>query len=94
MKTWPMDEGGIAVKTDGGVEEAKHAYREWLIREGDTFDGLDKVVERAKYREGWYRWTPCHPQSCYEGTQHHPGHIGYADGPGRGVWRGVLVDSW
>lgn len=51
-------------------------------------------VERLDARVGWYRWTPCHPSSCYDGGGH-SGHLGYTNRPGRGVFRGVfLTGGW
>jgi hypothetical protein len=88
---WPMEESGPVIKA-ASLDEAKAAYRQWLVTEGDTFDGLDKLVEQAKYREGWYRWTPCSPRSCYDHGGHRPGHLQYEKAPGRGVWRGVQVN--
>lgn len=60
---------------------------------------VDPLAEEREHRErvnalearvGWYRWTPCHPNSCFDGGGH-SGHLGYATGPGRGVFRGVFL---
>lgn len=62
----------------------------------------DPLAEESWHREkvdallprvGWYRWTPCHPSSCFDGGGH-SGHLGYAHGPGRGVFRGVYLMGW
>lgn len=100
VTVWAMEDGGAVVKTDGGVEAAKAAYAEWLERRADLPHAAEwsvprelipGYVDRARYEDRWYRWTPCHPSSCYAGVQHRPGHLEYAQGPGRGVWRGVAV---
>lgn len=98
---WAMEDGGAVVKTTDGPDAAKTAYKEWLTRQADSAPWADwsvnaedipAHVEGMTYRERWFRWTPCNPRSCYAGTQHRPGHLTYLDAPGRGVWRGVLVD--
>jgi hypothetical protein len=96
-----MFEGGAVVKTDGGVEAARAAYAAWLAgiagapyedNHSMNLEDIPGHVARMTFREGWYRWTPCNPRSCFDGMQHRPGHLGYATGPGLGVWRGVTVD--
>jgi hypothetical protein len=91
VTVWPMEEAGPVIKVET-VDEARDAYRQWLVREDDTFDGLDALVDGAEYRAGWYRWTPCSERSCFDGGQHRPGHLQDATGPGRGAWRGVWVN--
>lgn len=103
-KVWPMDEGGFAVRA-ADTEAAKAALAEWLMEEpnreraglwipadGDPATDVAEYVGSRLYREGWYRWTPCNPRSCYDGMQHRPGHLSWRDGPAAGVWRGVAVD--
>jgi hypothetical protein len=106
VKVWPMTEGGFAVRA-ADPSAAKAALAAWLTDEPDRLDLIgvwaepdDAAVVRAatEYvaalpcREGWYRWTPCNPRSCYDGTQHRPGHLTRDGGPRRGTWRGILVD--
>ena len=42
-------------------------------------------------RSGWFRFNPCHESSCFDGGGH-AWHIGYVDGPGRGRFKGVLLE--
>jgi hypothetical protein len=96
-RLWPMEESGVVVKTAEGVGAARAAYIKYLSvgGEGDGLadaDDLRDHAERATAREGWYRWTPCSPRSCYDHGQHRPGHLQRAEGPGRGAWRGVTLD--
>ena len=93
IRVWPMDEGGVVVKTDEGVDVAKAAYAKWLRdTEEEGIDLSDSYAARMRAREGWYRWTPCSERSCYDLGNHRPGHLQYESGPGRGVWRGVTLD--
>lgn len=91
MKVWPMDEGGPVIKA-ADLEEAKAAYADWLVREDTCGDDIADQVERATYREGWYRWTPCSQRSCYDHGNHRPGHLQTAEQGSRGAWWGVAVD--
>jgi hypothetical protein len=90
---WPMDEGGIVVKTDS-VDEARVAYWAWLVEEGELPPEAQQRADRAPVRgPRWYRWVPCSPRSCYDGGNHRPGHLEPASGPARGAWRGVEVNT-
>lgn len=41
----------------------------------------------------WYRFNPCHPSSCWDPFDApHAWHLGEANGPGRGNWRGVRLE--
>lgn len=99
-KVWPMSEGGYAIRA-ADTTAVKAALSAWLVEvagapyEHDhsmNLEDIPEYVDSRSYREGWYRWTPCNPRSCYDGTQHRPGHLSWRDGPAAGVWRGVLVD--
>jgi hypothetical protein len=90
-KLWPMEGGGAVVKVDD-VEQAKTAYRDWLLVEEEWAPAdIDKHLSKVTVRAGWYRWTPCSERSCFDHGNHRPGHIKYEEAPGRGVWRGVLL---
>jgi len=47
-------------------------------------------VDFTALEPAWYRWTPCHTSSCYDGGGH-SGHLQRVDQPGRSIWRGVEV---
>jgi hypothetical protein len=99
IKVTRMAEGdGYMVARTDDVEAARQAAREhvradaptWYAPEDvqDSVDGVDRLIPRV----GWYRWTPCHESSCFDGGGH-SGHLGYANGPGRGVFRGVYLQG-
>ncbi len=90
---WPMEEGGVVVKTDD-VNAARWAYADWLVEEGDDPAEATVRAEQAPVRgPRWYRWIPCSPRSCYDGGNHRPGHLEPSTGPARGAWRGVEVNT-
>jgi len=92
-----MDEGGYAVRGTEDVTEARVAVLRHLMWDGPYADDeLDEAIRLALHlattaRRLW-RWTPCHPSSCFDGGGH-SGHLGYPDRPGPGVWRGVVFYS-
>lgn len=95
-----MDADGYVVQRTDDVDAARQAAREWERKrceeDGYEPEELAEVVgriDRLTPRVGWYRWTPCNDNSCYDGGGH-SGHLGYANGPGRGVFRGVYLQGW
>lgn len=54
-------------------------------------DAVGLVADTADRGHRLWRWNPCHPSSCYDGGGH-VGHIGAADAPGHGVFRGVYLE--
>lgn len=95
----PMDEGGYVVRGTRDPDTAREACRPHVIEDMgyspdlDPPDAPDKALASlGAGRPGLYRWTPCHPRSCYDGGGHR-GHLQYVDRPGRGVWEGVLFYS-
>jgi hypothetical protein len=107
IKVTPMMDGdGYMIARTDDVDAAREAARQWERDRADEDAGPDGLSEwDAQYRDelvacvdrlvprvGWYRWTPCHESSCYDGGGH-SGHLGYADGPGRGVFRGVYLQG-
>lgn len=98
-------DGYVVARTDD-VETAREAARQWErdravedagpagLTKWDEEDRDERVASIDKLRPcvGWYRWTPCNERSCYDGGGH-SGHLGYADGPGRGVFRGIYLEA-
>lgn len=85
------DDGGCVVGGTSDVDEAREAVRLWA-QAGMGFDTAEEADEYtdgcAVGRRGWFRWNPCHPNSCWDGGGH-CGHLDYRDGPGRGHWQGI-----
>jgi hypothetical protein len=87
----------VVARTDD-VAAAVAAAQQWERDNAERWEDDEAVEEyvqripRLTPRVGWYRWTPCHPSSCFDGDGH-SGHLGYADGPGRGVFRGVYLQD-
>jgi hypothetical protein len=95
------DGGGYVVARTEDVDAAREAAREWERspdgRAGDGYDAEELAavvdrIDRLTPRVGWYRWTPCNENSCYDGGGH-SGHLGFAAAPARGVFRGVYLDD-
>jgi hypothetical protein len=92
------DSGDYVVARTDDVDVAREAARQWERDNAESWEYAEWVQERVEAvddlapRVGWYRWTPCHESSCWDGGGH-SGHLGYADGPGRGVFRGVYLQG-
>lgn len=84
------DSAEVIVRGTDDVEVAREYALELLAEE--LYEDAAEVVEGLRPRIGWYRWNPCHESSCFDGGGH-AGHLGYADGPGRGRWRGVYLQE-
>jgi len=93
-----MDSDDYMVARTEDVDAAREAARQWVRDDAAAWEDAEDVRARVEHidsltpRVGWYRWTPCHESSCYDGGGH-SGHLGYADGPGRGVFRGVFLQG-
>jgi hypothetical protein len=87
-----MDEDGFVVAGTDDEETARAAVFDWLRADDPLMPEEDHRERVADHRPrvGWYRWNPCNKRSCYDGGGH-SGHLGYAQGPGRGTFRGVYL---
>jgi hypothetical protein len=96
IKVTPMLDGdGYVVQRTDDVDAAREAARQWERDSGELPEDVEESIariDRLTPRVGWYRWTPCNENSCFDGGGH-SGHLGYANGPGRGVFRGVYLQG-
>lgn len=99
IKVTRMAEGdGYVVARTDDPAAAVAAAQQWERDNAERWEDDEDVELRAaaipelRQRIGWYRWTPCHESSCFDGGGH-SGHLGYANGPGRGVFCGVYLQS-
>jgi hypothetical protein len=99
VKVTRMDEGdGYVVARTQDPAAAVTAAQQWERDNAESWDDPEDVEEWVRRitglrpRVGWYRWTPCNERSCYDGGGH-SGHLGYADGPARGVFPGVYLQA-
>lgn len=79
------------VRGTDDVLAAKRAVHHWRRKE-DPWLSPEDACPPPRARVGWFRWNPCNARSCFDGGGH-SGHVGYAQGPGRGNFRGVEL-SW
>lgn len=87
-----LDDGEFVVAGTDDEQAARAAALDYL-RDDDPLDDEAEQRERIaalRARPGWYRWNPCHESSCYDGGGH-GGHLGYAQGAGRGNFPGVYL---
>lgn len=94
LKVTPIEfDGEFIVKGTQDLEVARAAVLDWL-RADDPLTPEEEHRERVDgftpHRVGWFRWNPCNENSCFDGGGH-SGHLGYANGPGRGNWQAVYL---